>query len=154
MERRGGAGKTNRGNFNLQIEFPYMKHTTKQFLLIAAQPCDFVYIDRAGLGERAMKKGGRHKRREGKGRSIHWDIETGEPESTICSPWATNLFGCQIKQDASNYFKFIALCPAKGERRRRRRRSQISRVYPGRPAWSSPASCCWKQPLVRCGHLR
>lgn len=44
-----------------------MKHTTKQFLLIAAQPCDFVYIDRAGLGERAMKKRGRQKRkREGK----------------------------------------------------------------------------------------
>lgn len=53
-----------------------MKHTTKQFLLIAAQPCDFVYIDRAGLGERAMKKGGRQrnregKQREGKGRSVH-----------------------------------------------------------------------------------
>lgn len=45
-----------------------MKHTTKQFLLIAAQPCDFVYIDRAGLGERAMKKGGRQRKREGTGR--------------------------------------------------------------------------------------
>lgn len=108
-----------------------MKHTTKQFLLIAAQPCDFVYIDRAGLGERAMKKGGRQRKREGKGREGAY---TAEPGTTICSPWATNLFGCQIKQDASNYFKFIALCPAKGERQRRRRRqrrSQISRVYPG-----------------------
>lgn len=32
---------------------------------------------------------------------------------TICSLWAMNLFACQIKQDASNYFKFIAQ-PAKG----------------------------------------
>lgn len=54
-----------------------MKHTTKQFLLIAAQPCDFVYIDRAGLGERALKKGevAEKERREGKEHTLGYMVD-------------------------------------------------------------------------------
>jgi len=71
----------------------------KTFLLIAAQP--LFTLGSVGQIEDRGKKGNiediERKKRWGGGRFV--------------ALGATNLFGCQIKQDASNYFKFIAHGP-------------------------------------------